>query len=869
MENNQEKLAKYLDLAIEILFYALVLFAPLFFDRRIGIVFSLSKATWIRALTLSLVGLWATKLVIYKGMNIKRTVLDTPVLTYLLCVLAASMLSINVLISWVGSYGRYEGVVTIVCYCLVFFLTTNFMNDDLRKRRVMMLSVIAAVVMSVYGIIQRLGIDPFAWGGVVTNERIIATIGQPNFACAYLDMAFFMGLSLFFTLRRGEQKYFEVIRPQQPKSASKKQKGIAGRSHGRTKISLFWDEIFFQLKYFSAYIGITGLFVVSLYSAEGPAAFIKWMAIFIMMVCLSIYFIFRFEELDHRLMEFVIAVSLICIFGGVVSTQSRGGWIGFLCGFTIFGFMTGRDLLIKNRGKILSVIIGLFMVVGLSFVFLGASQSGRFLNEVNVTKSGGTAKMETSGAAGSRIETWTSALRVIGDHPVLGIGPEVIKGVFPQYETELFRFKEAFHVKQDRCHNEILDMSVTRGILTLIVYLWLIGSAYYFGYRQIKDRTAEPIMIGGILAAMTAYLAQNQFSFGVVAITSFFWMLMGMAMPAKDQAEHQQLKPRNMRMGLELIFLMWAVILVLLYFSAYPYIGDRYFKSAQTSAQPGLFDQSFSEFRSAIKYSPYEGGFYTHYGMTMLNSMAGKPQDPAIIKRALEIFAKGRKVDPYNADNFYMAGRANLILNDIGAGNFIASAEQLSRAAIKIDPYYAESYQNLGYIYERRGDLGKAVEMYVKAFQINPTMLDVGSSIYRYYKSIGKPGEAFKALEEPLNPNPSNVDLLIMLGDFYRETGLDAKASEKYDKALGYSPNDVRAMSGKAVMFLQQNDDKAAFSVLQEAMMIDPASPVLHNGMGAYYLKTGDRARARQEFEQVISLDPGNQYARQMINSLR
>ena len=80
--------------------------------------------------------------------------------------------------------------------------------------------------------------------------------------------------------------------------------------------------------------------------------------------------------------------------------------------------------------------------------------------------------LELGGAAGSRAETWKSAFKIISDRPLFGIGEEVLKMVFPRYETDLFRFKETFHVKQDRCHNSVFDVSVTRGIIALIIYMW-------------------------------------------------------------------------------------------------------------------------------------------------------------------------------------------------------------------------------------------------------------------------------------------------------------------------------------------------------------------------------------------------------------
>ena len=56
-----EKYSKQIDLGLEILFLCLLFVSPLFFDRSLGIVFSLSKATLIRSFSVLIIALWLTK----------------------------------------------------------------------------------------------------------------------------------------------------------------------------------------------------------------------------------------------------------------------------------------------------------------------------------------------------------------------------------------------------------------------------------------------------------------------------------------------------------------------------------------------------------------------------------------------------------------------------------------------------------------------------------------------------------------------------------------------------------------------------------------------------------------------------------------
>ncbi|MCX5749501.1 MAG: O-antigen ligase family protein [Candidatus Saganbacteria bacterium] len=850
-----EKISKYIDYAIEITILLIILFAPLYFDRRIGIVFSLSKATWIRALTLIVVGLWVTKLSVGGGKKLIRTGLDLPVVTYLLCVAAATLLSINVYISIVGSYGRYEGFITIINYAALFFISTNFLADEVKMRRVLMLSVMAAVVMSSYGLIQRLEIDPYAWGGVLTAERVIATIGQPNFLAAYLDMTFMLGLLLLFTLKKNYPLYKIELKPKYKKAAPTFRRD--------------WNEIFFQAKFALAYISAPLIFIYAIYHAEGNTMLVQWLLAFLLIFGISIYFSWYFEELDTRLMNIILTVSLCFIFLGILSTQSRGGWFGLICALALFILLCGRKIFFDNI-RIWGLIAGICVLVTLfSFMNLGSQQAQRFF-EVNVAERSGAARLDLKGAAGSRLETWTSALRFIPDRPVFGVGPEVIKMVFPQYETPMFRFKEAFHVKQDRCHNEVLDMTVTRGFVTLCAYIFLLAQVFFLCISGIKKRPKDQIMLSGLLGAMTAYLVQNQFSFGVVAITSLFWIMIGMAAHITSKKEETQERKKDFRPDWVPVILAWALIAVLLYISAFPYIADKFYKTAKNESDSNQAEASQSDYKKALDFSAYEGMYYTNFGMAALNVRSGnREEDIKQVKRTVSIFEQGQKADPYNADNYYMAARTYLILTDLKAGDFNQSSEAYTIAAIKIDPYYAEAYQNMGFLSERKGRTKEAISFYEKAFAANPTLADVGKAIYRYYKFTNEPEKAAEVFDKVLAQNPDGIDVAVMIGSIYTDLGMFDKANDYYTRVLEKNSGDVRAMTGIGIICVNTGKTDKAFEIFQTVMLSDPAYPQLHSGLGLYYYKKGDIKTARQEVDQALSLDGQNETALKLKNILK
>ncbi|MCX5725566.1 MAG: O-antigen ligase family protein, partial [Candidatus Saganbacteria bacterium] len=355
------------------------------------------------------------------------------------------------------------------------------------------------------------GIDPYAWGGVVTWQRVIATIGQPNFLAAYVDMAFFLGLA--FLLLPKEEKGFSL-----PAIAP-----------------------------FACFALCPVIFLIMIYTFEPalqnifPAEQVDnvfgwlWYAGWAAMTACALFFAYTFRRLPPLILDCLIIVSLTLMWIAVLFTQSRGGLIGLFAAGSLFLILVNREALLSNWKKLLALSIAVVFITGL--IVTGSPELSPFKRfseevkgkpvEVGEAK-GGEGVPAGYSAAASRLETWKSATRIVADHPFFGIGPEVMKMVFPRYETELFRFKEAFHVKQDRCHNEIFDVAVTKGIISLFVYVWLLGSVFFIGFKKLrKEDIFGNLVVSGLLSAMVGYLVQNQFSFGVVAITSLFWIMIG------------------------------------------------------------------------------------------------------------------------------------------------------------------------------------------------------------------------------------------------------------------------------------------------------------------------------------------------------
>ena len=820
--------------AIEILILIVIFIMPTIFDRRLGIVFSGTKTTWMRVFGSVIFGVWAIKLIVTRRHRFFRTALDWPVLSFLLCTTIATLTSVHVYTSFVGFYGRYEGLTSWYLFGLFFFVVTNYMRSFEQLKRIIVTVVSASTLMAIYSIIQRHALDPYMWGGVVTWQRVIGTIGQPNFLAAYMLMAFFLIL-VMFSMKR------EVV---------------------STEID--WYDQIFPIGYF-VFAQVAFLFMI--YNLEALNVFL-WYFGFSIITASALLFTFSYDKLHPWVFNVMAGISLVLIYICILYTQSRGGYMGFFTGAVLFTVLAGRDWIFANWKKIAVLGFLIVLISGITMTRPEYSPFARFATEVTTEKveveGEEETKLELKGAAGSRGETWKSAFQIIAQYPFFGVGPEVLKMVFPRYETELFRFKEAFHVKQDRCHNETFDVSVTKGLTTFLVYVWLLFTLFRVGWVKLKKAgNEEKLMLAGLLAAALAFLIQNQFSFGVVAITSLFWIIWGMVMVVGKASAAE---PSRKFSWPEIPWLPVAGVLILviflIYISFFSFRGDIWFKAGKTRMELRQFPQAAQAFEKSLKVFPFEGGAVSHLGIAYLNLSRVTPDKREYLNKAISTLKYGTQIDPYNADNFYMLSKIYLMLRDL------ENSREHAEIALKIDPYYAEVYHTRGMVYESQGEVEKAAQHYERAFLINPNLIQPMQSLENLYRRMGRPGETLKVFERALNKYGDNLIILERVARLFLERGRLEKALGLSERMIQIDPELSAGYLLRAEVYLKRGEAKLAFSDLQQVILKDPKNVAAHIGLGRAYLAMGNREKAKKEFEQVLMLDPQNAFARQRLKEL-
>jgi|GEM_PF-5957611 len=178
------------------LLISLIILVPLVFDPRCEALYDIPKISLLFSLSILSFLFFIRNSCKRKSIFIKLGLLETLIFLYLLVNIISSIFSISPFLSIFGIYRRYDGMNTLLCYFLLFFLSSNIE----KPKAILHSIIIAAGISAFYGCLQHFGI--YIIPSVTGKERVISFFGNPNFLAGYLLMSIPIVLSFYLKEKR-------------------------------------------------------------------------------------------------------------------------------------------------------------------------------------------------------------------------------------------------------------------------------------------------------------------------------------------------------------------------------------------------------------------------------------------------------------------------------------------------------------------------------------------------------------------------------------------------------------------------------------------------------------------------------------------
>lgn len=722
-----------------------VFFTPLLFFVLCHDQFELPKLTFLTLLTLP-----ALVLELKQRENLRLTPLSLALLGLLTIEIAASLPTTS--LSWrtslLGDYENFAGLSTFFLYLIWFHIFSRHLNHE-KTEKLFFFNSLAALLSALYAIGQHFGFDFIQWNpDSVVATREFASLGNPNFLSAYLAMSIPLFLCVSF-------KSFS----KEPQPASKSP-------------FLFWTFGIFG-----------GLFLVLATPKSANLLHLSSSTAFELLMRAIGLCLFSVAGL-----RFLLAPSWITLFAGttilvsgLLTTGSRGGFLGAVLGLLFWLFLTLRNAEFPIRhwiSKIPRVVAWAVVPLALFLFFL----VGRgFLNRLWDS----TLHIGQSLAV-SRLHIWGPGMKMAEAKPLLGVGLDTFKIAFPYYSGIGYNEIDGMFNSSRMAHNELLQMACTTGFLGLMAYLVALGAFSFMGWKSYRAASGpSKWFLAAVFSSALAYQIQNLFSFGVAGINLLWFLLLAVV-----QWNYRSLTtPKNPPLGFRRFTLFEKPVLIFLLFliSWFPLnrldadiafgLGSAVAEALkhpdlQASVETYLnySDYEIELLQKAVKLCPLETKYVLYLGLAyeqraQLDSMHFKDWELS----ALASYEKAIQMSPYNAYYYNDQGRVCEAL--ISPGNdYSAEAAVAYGEAVHWNPSSPFFNINWSNALQRLGKTKEAEAALTTAFQLDPTFAAkvLAQMAFEKYKAGDKP-KAFEILADALQRNTSSAETYYCRGILYLE----------------------------------------------------------------------------------------------------
>ncbi|KHT38761.1 O-antigen ligase family protein [Vibrio sinaloensis] len=169
-------------------------------------------------------------------------------------------------------------------------------------------------------------------------------------------------------------------------------------------------------------------------------------------------------------------VGVLLAIWAVLATQSRGGLLGSLAVFGMFGLR-----LIKSKTLLISL-----GVVAASALFLAAGISDR--------QSGGAAEEGIDASAMGRLYAWEAAFKMAVSNPLTGVGLD-------NFYVNYFFYSPHWDGLNHAVHSTWFGVLAETGFLGLLVFIWLIIGLLKTSRQTMKSLDANPALFSPLFVA--------------------------------------------------------------------------------------------------------------------------------------------------------------------------------------------------------------------------------------------------------------------------------------------------------------------------------------------------------------------------------
>lgn len=386
---------------------------------------------------------------------------------------------------------------------------------------------------------------------------------------------------------------------------------------------------------------------------------------------------------------------------------------------------------------------------------------------------------------------WEAGLKAAVAHPVLGTGPNTYRDMFTLYEP-LYYARMLPDYREDKAHNEFIEVAQSTGMVGLATYLWLLGAIGWFLARWIVRNRHNPDvhLVGAIAVGLAGYTTYTVMVFHTIAAYTLFWILLGVGggLCFADSPRPITLRlPPFVSTGA--VIGIWTGVALLALPALRPVFADMsyakgrgvHFVDMKSAAEAADW------YRRAAYWDPYEHSYLRTAGYALTNLRTSRGRDGGNVPGRIEAASyldRAVAQEPYSAVIYYdralvywRSGRSTPeVLADLDT-------------AIRLYPFYVSAYTLRADIEGSRGNFELAVASRQKALDVLPDDTNIMVQMGNDYLQARDYDRAISTFKKAIEAGDRTALPRYLLGSAYEMTGDIQGARKSYEAALALDPN--------------------------------------------------------------------------------
>lgn len=506
------------------------------------------------------------------------------VVSYAGLIVLSTIFSVSTYVSIHGYLERYESIFVLLSYLMIFMLGASFLWTDKRLSKLMLSFVVSNIILSIIGLFQYMGIDLIfnkTMQGLITSSAlkgfefdlnksfdytaIFQTLYHSNYVGQYISLSLPIILTLFLYEKRKSIKVlylitsilmlFNLI-------GSISRGGIIGVSTGLLIFAVLNYKILFKNKKV-----ILALFLIISMTAIGFEVYTNgFMTSRFKQIFSSTtptYTLTGIEVNENQIVlnyhDDELKIDIESRIGTnwrlkyELNNQSISPTGINESGHAYFdGDLTGIEIFLYPHDNIVDLVI---LVDKTPWLFGYENDELKYKNiygnytQIEVPKTIGFSGMEKLGSGRGYI--WSRTLPKILERPLLGFGPDTFALAFPQNDyVGKYRAYGTTNMLVDKPHNLYLQIAISTGIPSLVLFLWLAGLNFQGVYKIFRRRNQildynqdyKQILLYGFTVSIFSYLIASSFADSNVNVSIVFWVMMGLSFSLQNQLKNSEEK---------------------------------------------------------------------------------------------------------------------------------------------------------------------------------------------------------------------------------------------------------------------------------------------------------------------------------------